>query len=261
MMLVGLRVEPQPAGVMVPNPEEAARRGATERLQLIQIAAPSWIESGGDGPRLQSIMRELQELGSRGASYLVKERKLDEAIRLMGLTYVPGPREDLPKIYYLDAMLVRIKDKLQQIQAAGPQWVQRGGDPERLESIFREFELVLNLATTEWDIYYARSTDGGDSWDPDARLTTAPGPSQRPSIALSGRRVNLVWFDARDGNSEIYFKNSRDAGVNWSLDTRLTEASGDSMHASGPLPKSGPVVWFDRRDGNAEIYYSRIKSK
>src|SRR6185295_1829777 len=144
---------------MVPNPEEAARRGAAERLQLIQTAAPSWIQGGGDATRLQSIMRELQDLGSQGASYLVKERKLDEAIRLMGLNYVPGPREDLPKIYYLDAMQVRIQDKVKQIQAAGPQWVQRGGDPERLESIFREFELVMNLATTEWEIYYTRSTD------------------------------------------------------------------------------------------------------
>ena len=262
MALLGLRVEPPPEGVMVPNPEEAARRGATERLQLIQTAAPAWIERGGDAARLQSIMRELQELAGQGASYLVKERKLDEAIKLMGLTYIPGPREDLPKVYYLDAMRVRVQDKMQQIQAAAPRWVQSGGDAETLESIFREFEIVMNLATTEWEIYYTRSTDSGDTWEPDTRLTNAPGFSQRPSIALSGRRLSVVWFDGRDGNSEIYFKSSRDEGATWSPDARLTDAPGDSMHPSvAASGKWAHVVWFDRRDGNAEIYYNRIKSK
>ena len=262
MELLGLRVEPSPYGVVVPNPEEAARRGATERLQLIQDAAPSWIARGGDAARLQSIMSDLQALASQGASYLAKERKLDEAIKLMGLDYVPGPRDDLPKVYYLDAMRVRIQDKLQQIQAAAPQWVQNGGDAEQLESILKDFEFVLNLATTEWEIYYTRSTDGGDSWEPATRLTNAPGFSQRPSIALSGRRLSVVWFDGRDGNSEIYYKNSRDAGITWSRDIRLTDAPGDSMHPSvAASGKWAHVVWFDRRDGNAEIYYNRIKGK
>ncbi|MEP7341544.1 MAG: hypothetical protein ABI977_27680 [Acidobacteriota bacterium] len=50
--------------------------------------------------------------------------------------------------------------KLKQIQAAAPGWVQRGGNLQQLEAMLHEFQQALTLASTEWDIYYRRSTDG-----------------------------------------------------------------------------------------------------
>jgi hypothetical protein len=67
-----------------------------------------------------------------------------------------------------------------------------------------------------------------------------------------------VWFDSRDGNNEVYYKESRDGGVTWTADERLTYAPDDSVHASVALSSDrAHVVWFDKRDGNAEIYYKR----
>lgn len=262
MELLGLKYEPAPSGVVVINPEEAAGRRATEKLQLIASEAAGWVKRGGDAARLQAILKEFEEMGKRGASYMAKERKLDEALKLMELTYAPGPQDDLPKVYYTVALAMRVQDKLQQIQSSAPEWVQRGGDPVELETIINEFYSMLEAASSEWEIYYKRSTDGGVSWGPVNRLTNAPGPSARPSIAALGEQLSVVWFDGRNGNAEVYYKESLDRGLTWSADDRLTDAMGDSVHPSVALSADRVhVVWFDQRDGNSEIYYTRSRLK
>src|SRR5262245_33277324 len=258
MKLLGLKVNPAPAGVMVAHPELVAQRRATEKMQLIQREAPGWIARGGDAAKLQAILREFEEMGQRGASYLEKERKLDEAFVLMGLSYTPGSLDGLPKINYLDAMRIRVQDKLKQIQAAAPAWVRNGGDLSRLDALLKEFERAMALANSEWEIYYLRSTDGGATWGGPTRLTEAPGPSARPSIAMAGKGLHVVWFDGRDGNLEVYYKHSPNAGATWGPDVRLTDAPADSMHPTvAATGNATHVVWFDQRDGDAEIYYKQ----
>jgi hypothetical protein len=116
----------------------------------------------------------------------------------------------------------------------------------------------MQLAHLEWEIYYKRSADGGISWGPDVRLTRAPGRSMRPSIAVQGDDLYVVWFDDRDGNVEVYFKHSADGGTSWGKDVRLTNAPGDSMHPSVAVShRYVHVVWFDEREGTPQIYYKR----
>lgn len=56
------------------------------------------------------------------------------------------------------------------------------------------------------EIYYKRSTDGGTTWETDTRLTDDPNGSLRPSVAVAGTNVHVVWQDDRDGDWEIYYK-------------------------------------------------------
>jgi hypothetical protein len=108
------------------------------------------------------------------------------------------------------------------------------------------------------EIYYKLSTDGGTVWSADTRLTINSSASRYPSIAVSGQTVHVVWYEARDGNWEIYYKRSTNGGLNWGPDTRLTNNSaysGDpSITVSGQVVH---VVWQDNRDGNDELYYKR----
>jgi hypothetical protein len=109
-----------------------------------------------------------------------------------------------------------------------------------------------------FEIYYKRSPDGGLSWGQDTRLTNNSGSSQFSSVAVAGSLVNLVWDDDRDGNREIYYKRSTDAGVSWSSDIRLTNNSAVSKVPC--IVVNGIeiyVAWDDDRNGNFEIYYKR----
>jgi len=109
-----------------------------------------------------------------------------------------------------------------------------------------------------WEIYCKRSTDAGISWGADTRLTNNTADSRYPSVAAYGSVVHVAWEDTRDGNYEIYYKRSTDAGVNWGADIRLTIDAAVSYLPS--VAVSGPVVhvaWEDSRDGNSEIYYKR----
>src|SRR5262245_115166 len=100
-------------------------------------------------------------------------------------------------------------------------------------------------------------------WQPDVRLTNDVAFSSTTlnngrSIAAAGNTLHVTWFDERDGNREIYYKRSIDAGLNWSADTRLTNNPAISMFPAIAASSSVVhVVWEEYRDGNAEIYYKR----
>jgi hypothetical protein len=115
-----------------------------------------------------------------------------------------------------------------------------------------------DLRNGNYEIYYKRSTDAGVSWGTDTRLTNNTAFSEYPSVTVSGSVVHLVWRDERDGNYEIYYKRSTDAGVSWGADTRLTNDTSFSQSSSVTVSGSFVhVVWRDNRDGNYEIYYKR----
>ncbi len=108
------------------------------------------------------------------------------------------------------------------------------------------------------EIYYKRSTDAGVSWGADTRLTNNNANSYAPSIAVSGSVVHVVWYDYRDGNDEIYYKRSTDAGVSWGADMRMTNSTTYDIYPSIAVSGSDVhVVWQDYNSGDGEIYYKR----
>ena len=109
-----------------------------------------------------------------------------------------------------------------------------------------------------WEIYYKRSSDGGNTWTGDIRLTNDSAYSLIPAIATDSNGIHVVWDDNRDGNREIYYKRSSDGGNTWTGDVRLTNDSRDSYDPAIATDSRGiHVVWQDCRDGNWDIYYKR----
>ncbi len=58
----------------------------------------------------------------------------------------------------------------------------------------------------DFELYYKSSYDGGLSWDIDTRLTKAREPSDQPDIVINENTIHVTWYDYRDGNAEIYYK-------------------------------------------------------
>jgi hypothetical protein len=109
------------------------------------------------------------------------------------------------------------------------------------------------------EIYYIRSTDGGETWGTETRLTSDPARSYVPGVAANGLSVHVVWVDMRPpGYYGIYYKRSDDGGLTWGADTRLTDSPSFTLNPS--LAVSGEnvfVAWDDNQDGNKEIYFKR----
>jgi len=78
-------------------------------------------------------------------------------------------------------------------------------------------------------LQYRRSTDGGTTWLPETALVVSPSCGS-PFLSTDGDNVGLAWGDSRDGNwnGELYYKQSGDAGLTWTSDTRITFNAEDS---------------------------------
>ncbi len=105
------------------------------------------------------------------------------------------------------------------------------------------------------EVYYTYSSDRGLTWQPEMRLTNDVALSENPSVTGSGLNVHIAWWESRDGNYEIYYKNSLDGGLSWFSDMRLTNNTALSENPTAyNYGNDLYIVWYDRRDGNYEVY-------
>jgi len=111
-----------------------------------------------------------------------------------------------------------------------------------------------------FEIYHKRSTDCGESWSPDERLTHDSAVSVYPSIVTDGASIHVVWFTL-GSDTGIFYLHSTDGGASWdsvftlvndsfSVATPFVDFSGSILH----------VIWKDTRDGHGAIYYKRNPS-
>ena len=111
-----------------------------------------------------------------------------------------------------------------------------------------------------YEIYYKKSTNAGNTWTANRRLTWNEGGSTSPDIAVdSDAHIHVVWHDLTPGKAEIYHKMSTDGGATWTTNQRLTWNPEDSW---GPVIEADPsgnlhVLWSDDTPGNTEIFYKK----
>lgn len=106
-------------------------------------------------------------------------------------------------------------------------------------------------------MYVMRSTDDGNTWGSEVRLTDTP--SDHGSMVGSGSSVHLAWHDDRDpDNREIYYRPSPDGGETWAAEERVTNSAGVSV---APLLDVGGaylhLLWGDERTGSLQVWYRR----
>lgn len=127
------------------------------------------------------------------------------------------------------------------------------------------------------DVMFAASTDGGETWSAPVRLNDDSTNSAwqwfgTMSVAPNGR-IDVIWLDTRDDPggffSALYYTNSRDGGLTWSKNERLSEIFdphigwprqnkiGDYFHmVSGN--EHAHLAWAATFNGEQDVYYSRI---
>jgi hypothetical protein len=79
-------------------------------------------------------------------------------------------------------------------------------------------------------IYFAKSTDGGNTWSARVEVSTAPAGSHHafPAIASDGTGdVRIAWMDARAANGgmdrwNVYYRSSKNGGSTWSSEVDVS---------------------------------------
>lgn len=113
-------------------------------------------------------------------------------------------------------------------------WSPAGGDNGSLHVVWEGKPVT---AMGDRDVLYRRSLDRGDTWEPARALNDDP-PAElygqfhpQLSVAPEGERLDLVWWDMRDGAgrlvTDVYYSYSTDSGATWSANARLTDRSVD----------------------------------
>ncbi len=123
------------------------------------------------------------------------------------------------------------------------------------------------MFTGQAEIWFSRSLDGGNSWEPDRRIDHAPvlvGITSAPEIAaIPSGHVYVAWSDTRlAGRWRVFLQRSEDFGATWAdEDLRVDHnetASNRSEHPRLAVTGAGGVyvVWEDNRQSANSVYFN-----
>ncbi len=122
---------------------------------------------------------------------------------------------------------------------------------------------IVNIAWFDdnygnYDIFFARSTDDGASFEPIENLSNNSGSSTQVRLGSSGNNTYIAWQDDISGNNDISFRSSVDGGDNFSESINISNNSGDSRFPKvASIENQVYVVWHDNSTGNFETYYTK----
>ena len=135
-----------------------------------------------------------------------------------------------------------------------------------------------NSVNDPGDVMFARSTDGGATWDDPVRVNDDPTSNETQwfgtmSVAQNGR-IDAVWLDTREANgstdsSALYYSYSLDQGETWSANEMISDLF--NPHVGYPNQnKMGDyfdmvsdntgayLAWANTLNGEQDVYFSHI---
>ena len=161
-------------------------------------------------------------------------------------------------------------------------WSEKGGPQGTLHIVYED-KLNQPAKSADRDIYYTRSTDGGQTFTPPKMLNDddpaklAVQATPNVSVAPNGR-VDAVWWDFRDEPgkfaNDVYYSYSEDNGATWSKNIRITDRSvsrqigvwsngADIRQPPGVVStnKLAIMAWDDTRFGDQNTHTQDIFSR
>ena len=118
-------------------------------------------------------------------------------------------------------------------------------------------------SSDDYEIYYLRSPDLGESSDVVLQLTDNSTDSRFPDVAVRGEYVHVTYQDSWPGNEDILYKRINGYGAGAvDLTRRLTFSSADTWAPRIAVSTSGEhvnIVYMDEcADGAMNVFYKHI---
>ena len=113
------------------------------------------------------------------------------------------------------------------------------------------------ISDTNYDIFLAKSSNNGDTFDKPINLSNNPGPSGWPKIASDGN-VYVSWVDSTPGKFDILITKSTDGGTTFENPTNLSHSKTESYeNEMAALDNTVYMVWQEGTSGNHTIVFSK----
>ena len=114
-------------------------------------------------------------------------------------------------------------------------------------------ESVGSYGTSNYDIFFKKSNDSGETFGSPINLSNNSGFSEHPQIASVENIIYIVWVDDSSGEREIMFCKSSDSGKTFSNSTIVSQNSMGPYHVElAAEGQSVYIVWnnFDKEMRN-----------
>ena len=114
------------------------------------------------------------------------------------------------------------------------------------------------------DIFFARSTDSGESFSRNLKVSDDETDTHQfsPSLAVDQKgHIYIAWHDLRNNSQpDIYFGKSIDGGQSFDRNIKVSDdpSGAFQFHPSIGVTSKGTigVAWEDKRHGNFDIFFS-----
>jgi hypothetical protein len=94
-----------------------------------------------------------------------------------------------------------------------------------------------NSSTEQWDVFFARSTDNGRTFNDAIKLTDGNGSSFDTRIDASGDNVYVTWLNNKTGANQIYFRASNDTGLTFGNEVMINNKTSGTGGIAEPTPR------------------------
>lgn len=114
------------------------------------------------------------------------------------------------------------------------------------------------------EIYFARSTDNGETWSTPSLLSADDGTtSNSPSVAAEGCEVYVAWVEGKWGAStDISFRYSNDYGASFAAERNATQTSASASSDAMDVAMADGIAhlaWVEHNPSDNDCYYRALE--
>lgn len=114
------------------------------------------------------------------------------------------------------------------------------------------------IVSPNYDIYFAKSTNNGDTFDTPINISNNSGASGWPKIASDGN-IYISWVDSTPGKFDVFITKSSDGGITFDNPTDVSNSPAESYESQ--MAALNNVIYLTWQEGNGGTNHTIAFSK
>ncbi|MGB9002925.1 MAG: PEFG-CTERM sorting domain-containing protein [Nitrosotalea sp.] len=115
-----------------------------------------------------------------------------------------------------------------------------------------------SITDTNYDILFAKSSDGGQTFGTPINVSNTPGESGWPQISVDSGNVYINWVDNTPGNYDVYIAKSADDGNSFESPVDVTNGTyGSWYNTMASSSNTVYLAWQQANNGSNGIMFSK----